>query len=72
MSSDVQPPSLPGIVCEFPSETYLYDYSDSISLIDFCCFFGSLKRFKYLFNGQEEIKKLLILSKKMDIHLKNA
>ena len=56
-----------------------------ISLIDVCCFFGSLKCFKYLLLNkceitrfthdmqlQEEIKKLLIFSKKKDIHLKNV
>ena len=65
--------------------SYLFDYCVFISLIDFCCLFGSLKCFKYLLLNkceitkkhlnvqlQEEIKKLLIFSKKMDIHLKNV
>ena len=36
---------------------YLFDWSDSISLIDFCCFFGSLKCFKYLLLNKCEITK---------------
>ena len=33
----------------------LFDWSGSISLIDFCCFFGSLKCFKYLLLNKCEI-----------------
>ena len=39
---------------------YLFDSSSSISLIDFCCFFGSLKCFKYLLLNKCEITEFTL------------